>query len=430
MTGTASARMVAGVIDAGGVYTSRAAAGGGYVFVGGTAIDESGRIPAAARPAAPYETSEAARARAQTTFLFESLRELLPAVGSSIEQVCQLEQYVKLKVHADPYFGVVTSPAFMGRARPGGATVQVAGFVPEDAVVGITGLAIAPDGKDLAKSRPGEDPATPATGLFSPLVAAGPYVFNTYFGTDNKTGVHPSAKAEEWNWRGSEIRSEASFGVQQLRDKLAVAGAALEDIVSYTLFLADPADLFEFDQVFAAAVGANAPSRTVVPSRGFANPRREGAFGHAENAQRMEIQVRAVRTDRRATATVVDGPGAGFGYQSAGVRVDHLLWLSAQYADAEHHGNAAREATNVLDKLRTVCVNGGADLRDLLRVRALVTRAADAPAVYAALKEAIPNDPPVVLMIVAPALNVPTASVVLDGVAYVARAQRSTSDVR
>jgi len=41
------------------------------------------------------------------------------------------------------------------------------------------------------------------------VITAGPYVCTTYFPTDNKTGVDPAVLTEEWNWRGSEIRSEA-----------------------------------------------------------------------------------------------------------------------------------------------------------------------------------------------------------------------------
>lgn len=420
-TGTGK-RTVAGVIDSGEVYSSLAASGGGYVFVAGTAIDETGKLAAAAKPEAPYETSESARARAQARHLFERFREALKKLGSSLDDVCQLEQYVRLKVHADPYFAVVTDRAMMGKARPGGATAQLLGFGTDEAAISITGLAIAPDpAGGLVKTYPGEDPANPSTGLFSPLVAAGPYVFNTYFPTDNKTGVHPSARAEDWNWRGSEIKSEVTFGITQLQEKLAVAGASLGDIVSYTLFLADVGDLYDFDLAFAKAIGPDAPSRTVIPALGYANPRREGAFGHAENAQRMEIQVRAVRPGAGAKKVVVQGPGVGFGYQSAAVRVDPLLWLSAQYAGpAQQGGGAVKEIANILDKLATVCRSGGTDLRQLLRVRALVTRQEDAKAVYSALKKAIPSDPPVVSIIQVRALPVPSATVALDGVAYVA----------
>jgi enamine deaminase RidA (YjgF/YER057c/UK114 family) len=419
MTAT-KARRVAGVIDAGGIYTSRAAAGGGYVFVAGTAIDESGLIPAAARPKEPYGTSESAKAAAQARYMLEALRAAVTEVGSSLEQLCQLEQYVKLKVHTDAYFGVARDPSFLGKARPGGATAQLAGFYPEDVAISITGLGVAPDpASGVAKSYPGEKPEISPAGLFSSLVAAGPYVFNTYFGTDNKTGIHPSARAEDWNWRGSEIAIETAFGIQQLTDKLAVAGAKLSDIVNYTLFLADPADLFEFDQLFAKAVGPDAPSRVVLPSRGFANPRREGAFGHAENAERMEIQVRALRSDSGAKKVIVDGPGAGFGYQSAAVRVDPLLWVSGQYADPPARGSAATEAADVLEKIATLCRSGGTEIANVLRVHAVVRRADDAAAVYAAIKRAIPQGPPAVVVVCAPALPVRDVSILLDAVAYV-----------
>ena len=48
-----------------------------------------------------------------------------------------------------------------------------------------------------------------------------------------------------------------------------------------------------------------------------------------------------------------------------------------------------------------------------------MTRTEHAAAVYAALRTAIPDDPPVVSMIHAPTLPVADASVVLDAVAYV-----------
>ncbi|MBU6422614.1 MAG: RidA family protein [Chloroflexota bacterium] len=422
MSARGEGRVVAGAIDAGGVYSSRIAAGGGFVFLAGIAMDGMGRVPASAQPPEPYRTSEAARARAQSRYAFERLRELLPEVGSSTEEICQLEQYVKLKVHADAYFAVAGDPACIGKARPGGATAQLAGYYPEDAAISFTGIAVAPEpGRGPAKTYPGERPEISPTGLFSSLVAAGPYVFHTFFPTDNKTGVHPSARADAWHWRGSEIRSEVTFGAQQLAEKLAIAGVSLSDIVNYTLFLADPSDLFEFDLAFAKALGPEAPSRIVVPARGFANPRREGAFGHEENAERMEIQVRALLPASGAKKIVVDGPGAGYGYQSAGVRVDPLLWVSAQYADPALRGSAAREAADVLDKIATVCRNGGTDIANVLRVHALVRRTEDAATVYAALRTAIRRDPPVVSVIEAPVLPVADASVVLDAVAYVPR---------
>ena len=71
-------RAVAGTIDSGGVYGSRLAAAGGWVFLCLTAIDDSGGLPADARPAAPYELSEPARARTQARSFMTVLRDLLP----------------------------------------------------------------------------------------------------------------------------------------------------------------------------------------------------------------------------------------------------------------------------------------------------------------------------------------------------------------
>ena len=422
MTNQTGERRVAGLIDAEGVYCSRAAAAGGFVFFASTAIGDTGRIAAEAVPAAPYATSESARARAQATYLVSSLGAALDELGSSINDICQIEQYVKLKAHADPYFTVVTDPGLMGRSRPQGATAQLCGFFPAESVVSVTGLAIVADPEaDLVKTYPDEDPTQPARGLFSRLAAAGPYAFSTFFPTDNKTGVHPEARAEAWNWRGSEIRGEAKWGLTTLGERLAPAGATLAGTVDYTLFLTDIGDLYEFDLVFKDAFGDIAPTRTVIPSLGFANPRREGAFGHEENAPRMEMQVRCIRAGSGAERIAVDGPASGFGSQSAGMRVDPLLWMSSHYADEERHGQGIRsEIDDILEKIEATCRNGGSQLKDLLRIRAILTRDEDAGELFAALRRAVPKDPPAVSVIVAPTeLLVPGAAVALDGVACV-----------
>jgi enamine deaminase RidA (YjgF/YER057c/UK114 family) len=96
-------RRVSGVIDAGGVYGARLAAAGNYVFMASTAAGPSGGIPAEAIPPPPYQTSESAHVRAQTRYLFERYREGLEELGSSIDDIVQLEQYVLLKAHANGY---------------------------------------------------------------------------------------------------------------------------------------------------------------------------------------------------------------------------------------------------------------------------------------------------------------------------------------
>jgi enamine deaminase RidA (YjgF/YER057c/UK114 family) len=414
-------RTVVATIDAGGVYSSRVAAGGGYVFLAGTAIDDTARLAEAASPRAPYEGSAAAQARMQTRYIFEQYRELLPHVGSSLHDIVQLEQYVKLKVHTDGYFREALGPGFMDTSRPVGATAQVGDYFPEGAVVSITGLAIVPDqAAGRVKTFPGLDPNKPG-GQFPQNTAAGPYFFTTYYPTDSKTGIDPAVRTEDWNWRGSEIRNEAEYGIEVMKQRLAIVGASLSDIVDYTLFLADTGDLYEFDLVFRRALGPHPPARTVIPIRGLANPRREGAFGHEQGALRMEAQFRCLRPGQGVEKVVVPGPGDEYGHQSAGIRVGPLLWMSSQVADEPYRGqNAAQQIENIFDKIAATCRNGETSLGNLLRLRALLTRPEDAWAVFAALRRVVPSAPPAVCIIVVPApLPLAGCSVALDAVAYV-----------
>jgi enamine deaminase RidA (YjgF/YER057c/UK114 family) len=324
-------------------------------------------------------------------------------------------------VHADAYFRVATSKDYLGKAVPVAATAQVGDYLPSDAAVAVTGMAIVPDeAAGLVKSEPAEAGAG-GNRKFSELIFAGPYAFTTIFPSDRKSGLPEAARTPSWIWSGSEIGAEMKWGLEELSGRLANAGATFADIVDYTLFLTDPGDLYEFDAALRSAVGDEAPSRTVVPSKGFALPRRERAFGHDNGAPRMEAQFRIRRPDGRLDKQVIDGPGAGFGYQSAAVRLGPLVWISSQVAAPERRGDVADEIADVLERIAVTCANAGTDLSNLLRLRVLLTRAGDAGAFSAALRRAVGEDPPTVCIAVVPTgLPVPDATVAIDAVAFAA----------
>lgn len=421
MSAQANSRDVAGIIDMGGVYCSRVAAGGGYVFLTGNPIDERGQLAERAIPPAPYEHSASAQIHLQTRYVFEQLGQYLPKVGSSLLDIAQLEQYIKLKIQSEGYFEVALSQEFMGRARPGGATAQVGSYFPQEAVMTVTGLALAPDeSRRFVKSFPGDKNPN---SRFADVVAAGAYGFTTYYPANMAPdgGLHPSVQTENWIWRGSEIRKEADFAIETLQIKLDMTGASMSDVVDYTVYLTDVGDLYEVDEVFSAAMGEDAPSRTVIPIKGTALPRREGAFGHEEGAPRMEVQFRWLLPGQDAEKVVVPGPGAGFGYQSSGVRGGPLLWVSSRFAEPQHSGQGAEaEVDSILGQLDETCQNAGTNLSNLLRLRALVTEPDDALAVFAALKRAVPVDPPAVcIAVVPPPFSVAECTLALDAVAYV-----------
>jgi len=384
-----------------------------------TALDDSGVVAVEAQPPVPYQASEAARARLQSRYMINALAPALEEVGSSLAATIYLEQFVALKAHSDGYFAEALAPEALGSARPVGATAQVGGFHPHDAAVGITGMAVIPEpGSGHVKGYPGEDPAKPKSGgKFAGIVTAGPYAVATVFPSDRKSGVPDEIRVQDWIWSGSEIRNEAEWALEQLSVRLAEAGASLTDIVNYTLFLSDTGDLYEWDLVWREALGDITPSRTVIPTKGFALPRSEGAFGHGQGAPRMEAQFRAVVPDARDQRITVEGPGGGVGHQAAGVRVGPLLWVSAQTAEADTRRD---EVAGALASITEVCATAGTDLSQLLSVRAIVTEPDIATLVYSALRSAVGRDPPAVTILVADRpLPEVDRSVSLDAVALV-----------
>ena len=418
MTHRPGRRAVLDTIDAGGVYSSRVAAGGPFIFFGGTAIDETGRLARAARPAEPYERSAAAQVRAQARYLLERYRELLPQLGSSLQHIVAMEHYLRHKIHADGYFQTARAPGLLERDRPIAATAAVGESYPEDAVVCLTGFAIVPDASaGMAKSYPEEIAKNPLR-LYPETIVAGPLICTTYLASHPTRGIDPAVRTEAWHWRGSEIRSEAEHAVGVLQRRLAVVGASLADIVDYTLFLVDPDDLYEFDLAFARALPGAAPARTVIPARGFQVPRREAAVGHAQGAPRMEGQFRCLRPGVGFEKVVVPGPGVESGVRSAAVRTGPLLWISSQVAVPEARGGVGGEIEHILENIAAICGNAGTALGNLLRVRALVRQPEDARTVYTALRRAVLGAPPVVCIVLSP----PPASgctVALDAVAYI-----------
>ena len=100
---SATGRVVKEVVDANGVYFSRAAAGGPYVFLAVPAVDHSGSLAAEARVKPPYHNSASANVRAQSRYIWQRYKEALTALGSSVNDVVQVEQYIQRKAHADGY---------------------------------------------------------------------------------------------------------------------------------------------------------------------------------------------------------------------------------------------------------------------------------------------------------------------------------------
>ena len=431
---TSTGRTVQDVIDGNGVYCARAAAGGPYVFLASTAVDGSGQLAEEARVKPPYHHSASAVVRAQARYIWQRYKEALNSLGSSVNDIVQVEQYIQQKAHADGYLVTSRGPGFMERGRPGSALIATGDFQPEGCVVNPTGIAVIPGDSisgiiPVGDQDPGKRPefggAYAQEPIYNELVTAGQYVFTVGdWSSDYKTGIHPDVKVADWIWWGNEVRNEAQFIWKMLQKRLQTAGTSLDNVVHTTTFLIDIADQFEFDLVWKETFPVDPPARTVIPVRGLGAPRRQGPTTHAEGAMKMESMCQSIRPGSNVKKEVITTGSPPVTHESEAIRARPLLWTSGQLAgDADGLKTGADTASQlgyIFNQLDQICKAGGTSLRNLLRLRAYLTDVRDSYLVYGALKRAVPSDPPCVAITGVPGpLQIPGATVIVDAVAYV-----------
>jgi 2-iminobutanoate/2-iminopropanoate deaminase len=432
-------RAVRDVVDGGGLYFSRLATAGQFVFMASVAVDESGQIPEEARPSAPYHLSPPAHVVSQTQYIYNRYVEGLNSLGSSINEVVQVEQHIPAKVYADGYLDVSRGKGFMERGRPTSALLQTGELLPTGCVINPTGIAIIPgDGteKRIQKEtggyhdslRRGEYGETYAEeGPFNEVISAGPYVFTVGdvaldWGTQE---IEEGVKVSPAIWWGSEIRNETDFLLTRLNDYVGRVDANLDDVVHTTIYLTDIGDYFELDRVWKKRFGDNPPSRTVVPCLGLGAPRiDEPNLGHADIAVRVEHLTQTLNPGGGGTREVISTGAETIAHEPEAIKAGPILWISQLAAGGPSGPKSAPDARAQLDhifgRLDEICRAGGTELSNLVRLRAFITDNADAAAIYAALREACPKDPPTVLVTEVPApLPIPGGSMIIDAAAYV-----------
>jgi enamine deaminase RidA (YjgF/YER057c/UK114 family) len=351
-----------------------------------------------------------------------------------MDDLVQVEQYVERKSHADGYLEVSRAPEFIARKRPPSALMAAGPLLPEGCVVNPTGIAVIPGdehSKELLSSEVGGPGSWPKFGTayqeppYNEIATAGPYVFTVGdFALKHTIGLHPDVKTPDWIWWGSDIRNEGRFLLEVLKKRLNAAGSDLTYAVRSTVFLTDLADLYELDLVWAEQFGDEPPARTVIPVPGLPTPRREGVRGHVDGANVYESMFQSIRPGFGVDKEIVNIDEEPLGCQSTAVRAGDLLWISGQLAGGARHRAAAvdgpRQVNRIFEKLDDICRKGGTALNKLLQLRAFVTDPTDGYSVYAALRDAVPANPPCVLVSTVPGpLQIPGCSVIVDAVAYV-----------
>lgn len=444
MAKQSEARKVRDLIDGEGLYLSRAAAGGGYVFLSTPPVDDTGAFAEEARVKPPYHLSGSARVRAETTYIYQRYKDALAGFGASMDDVLQVEQFIPRKSYADAYAQTSRGKGFLERNRPGSGLMQMGACFPPGVDLAAMAMAVVPEAERAKETRDKGlqylPPPTTSTGEIwqggtaaSPIVIAGPYCFTTLVATDyredvdpmDKRGVHPDVLVDEWSPWGSELRNEMTWTIEErLRPRLAVGDTSPEHTVHVSMYLTEIEDLYDLDVVWRETWPEDPPARTVIPVHGHGLPRWEGVKAHADWAMKMESLFQVLRPGLGAEREVVSTGTPQLGHESEAVRGGPLLWVSGQMA-ADRGGlvtppHIGAELRHIFGRLSDICEAGGTELANVLLLRAFVTNVQDGYAVYAALREWIPHDPPAVCVNEVPGpLQVPGASVIVDAVVYV-----------
>ena len=436
--GSVSTRQAKDVVDGGGLYFSRAVTAPPYVFLGGVAADESGGLAPEAQVGPPYGMSPQAHVVAQTEYIFNRYRELLDGLGSGINEMLQVEQHIPRKVYADGYIDSSRGKGFMDRGRPSSALLQTGELLPHGCVINPTGIALIPGG-DLKKEIPSatggyheslslaEYGDTYAEeGPFNEIVTGGGYVL-TVGDIANDWAINEipeSVRVKSSIWWGNEIRNETNYLLGRLRGWLERVDSGLENVVHVSVYLIDMADLYELDREWKRIFGDDLPGRTVIPCRGLGQPRFEGEnLGHADNAVKCEFIARSIRPGHGIEKEIVSTGAEQLLPEPEAVKAGPLLWISGQYAGGADGLRSRADTANQIDyifgRLDEICRAGGTSLDQLVRVRVFLADERDSYLVYGALKDAVPNDPPTVVVTGVPGpFPIPGATVMMDAVAH------------
>jgi enamine deaminase RidA (YjgF/YER057c/UK114 family) len=184
-------------------------------------------------------------------------------------------------------------------------------------------------------------------------------------------------------------------------------------------------DLFEFDRTWRKWFPTDPPARSVIPVRGLGQPRIEAkGLGHKDNAVKTEFLCQSIRPGYGLEREVVSTGTDQLLHEPEAIKAGPLLWISGQYAGGvdglETKPDTASQLDHLFGRLDGICRAGGTSIDQLVRLRAFLSDPLDAHLVYAALKRAVPSDPPSVMVTGVPGpFPIPGATVMLDGVANV-----------
>ena len=367
---------------------------GDWLFLTGIeAIDYgSGLIPGVT-PSAGLPHHGRPKHRREAAAIFDRMRRLLEAGGSSLSNAARVDQYYTTWKAVDSYHH--ERVAGFGQHIPPSTSIVMDGLACMQAEISVQLIAVS-NGSPLSPQRVSTARlGAPAWSGFAPAVSCGDFVFIAGQMARATDGSHdPRAHVSPHSlWGGYEIRRQAEHIIREsLLPALEAAGSSMANALKAQAYVRHVEDIPHLMDVWNAHFGSRQVALTVVPAL---------EFGHV--SANLEINLVALRDDGTIRKEVIDAPvPSACCFGAPAVRAGDLLFLSglmpANDAGPVTGGAPASawpmfgiDATAQVDFLLGtadhICSVAGASLANVVRAQHFMSDTGDFPLAHARWKQ-------------------------------------------
>jgi enamine deaminase RidA (YjgF/YER057c/UK114 family) len=409
-----------------GVHFAQGMRAGPWVFATGIMAQDfrTGMSPGVVRPGHP-QAGPSKRFK-EASLIFDHLAAIL---GARLSDVVRTDQYYTT-IAAVPSYQEVRRGRFGAKIPPSTSIADMRALTLPGAEINLQAIAVAAD-SGLRVEHLSDDflNARPTSG-YSPALTVGDFIFvpgataQPHAGEPARNGMPAAAQVEEgMNWGGARIKLETEFLLERrIKPALALAGAALADVVKAQVYLTRAEDFAQLTEVWAKHFPSDPPALTIVPA---------GRDALAVTDGRIEINTLALKPAARGKRRQIEaGVAPAFHATPQAVRAGDLLLLSglmavdgdglAAEAAADpgqpwYHSPIEAQAERILDLAEALCAAAGTSLANVVRIQQFHNDIAEFYPVWRAWRRRLGDAPlPFTAVQVPEAFPVPGATLMMD----------------
>ncbi len=335
-----------------GPTVRQAVTAGGYIYI------------STIKPAAPLIDIAG-----QTQSVFDQLKTILEANGSSMSQLCSVQ--VALKSASDfaamnTAYAEVFTPAPPAVASPPTRTTFVS-WLRGATLIEISAVAV-PNGAYREAMQPVGWARNPRP--YSYIVKTDDLVF--FSGLVSRRGSDDAV-----------VKGNLKLQMQTVLDNtgtlLETAGLTYDDIVAARVYLTSPYDFQDMNEIYGDYFQKAAPARATA----------------VVDLMNADSSVEITFTASQKPKTVIGGQAANGLPVSLAIQAGPRVWLSAVIGDTDKHaGKVAEQTSDAFEHLRSTLTIAGLSFADVVDTTVYMRDTFELPAFDAVFRQIFPNNPP------------------------------------